>query len=44
MNDLLREQAPRTVPAVSTSIGRILDAFTTQDCTNYFANAGYSLT
>lgn len=40
----LREEAPRTVPAVSTSIGNILDAFSPQECANYFANAGYHLT
>ena len=40
----LRELAPRTVPAVSTSIGQLLDAFTPQECTNYFTNAGYGVT
>lgn len=39
----LRHEAPRTVPAVSASIGHILDAFTPQECANYFANAGYTV-
>jgi putative transposase len=37
----LRDEAPRTIPAVSTSIGQLLDAFPPQECTNYFINAGY---
>lgn len=37
----LRDKAPRTVPAVSTAIGQLLDTFTPQECTNYFINAGY---
>ena len=44
LKHLLREQAPRTVPAVSTSIADILDAFTPHECANYFSNAGYHLT
>lgn len=41
---LLREAAPRTVPALTAAIGNALDAFTPQECANYFANAGYALT
>lgn len=40
---LLREAAPRTVPALTAAIGNALDAFTPQECANYFANAGYAL-
>ncbi len=44
LKHLLRKEAPRTVPAVSASIGQLLDAFTPQECENYFNNAGYDLT
>ncbi len=44
LKHVMRKQAPRTVPAVSTCIGTTLDAFTPQECSNYFNNAGYGLT
>lgn len=44
LKHLLRKAAARTVEAVCASIGRLLDAFTPQECANYFRNAGYGLT
>jgi transposase len=38
---LLRKAAERTVDALWTAIGRILDLFTPTECVNYFAAAGY---
>jgi Transposase and inactivated derivatives len=38
---LLRKAAERTVDALWDRIGQILSAFSPQECTNYFANAGY---
>ena len=37
---LLRKAAARTVEALWTAIGRLLDAFTPAECANYFAAAG----
>jgi transposase len=39
---LLRKAAERTVEDVSNRIGRLLDAFSPQECANYFRNAGYA--
>ena len=38
---LLRRAAPRTVDELWTVIGGSLDAFTPNECANYFAAAGY---
>jgi transposase len=38
----LRKVAKRTVDAVCEAIGRILDGVTSQECANYFTNAGYA--
>ncbi len=38
---LLRKAAERTVDGLWDAIGRFLDAFTPQECANYFAAAGY---
>ena len=38
---LLRKAAPRTVDALWTDIGRLLDDFTPDECTRYFASSGY---
>src|SRR6476660_7577314 len=38
----LRNAAGRSVDAVSNAIGHILGTVTTDECANYFANAGYS--
>jgi transposase len=41
---LLRKAAERTVEGLWTAIGRLLDAFTPEECANYFAAAGYDAT
>jgi transposase len=38
---MLRKAAERTVDDLWNAIGRIADAFTATECTNYFAAAGY---
>lgn len=38
---LLRKAALRTVDALWDHIGELLDAFTPQECSNYFASSGY---
>jgi len=38
---LLRKAAERTIDGLWSTIGRLLDAFTQQECANYFAAAGY---
>ena len=40
----LRKAAKRTVEAVYHAIGPILDTVTTDECLNYFTNAGYDQT
>ena len=44
LKHLLRKAAARTVEAVCAAIGPILAAFTPEECSNYFRNAGYALT
>ena len=39
---LLRKAAERSIPALWDRIGTSLDAFTKQECANYFTNAGYA--
>jgi len=39
---LLRKAAARTVDDLWTAIGRLIDAFTPQECANYFAASGYA--
>jgi transposase len=41
---LLRKAAERTVDGLWRRIGLLLDAFTPQECANYFAAAGYDAT
>ena len=41
---LLRKAAERTIEGLWAAIGRLLDAFTSQECANYFAAAGYDAT
>ena len=41
---LLRAAAERTVDALWTTIGSLIDRFTPQECANYFAAAGYDAT
>jgi transposase len=41
LNALLRKAAARTKEALWKTIGTVLEAFTPQECANYFAAAGY---
>ena len=41
---LLRKAAARIIDDLWTAIGRLIDAFTPQECANYFAAAGYDAT
>jgi transposase len=41
LNALLRKAAPRTVDALWKEIGTLLDRFTSDECTRYFASSGY---
>jgi transposase len=41
---LLRAAAERTVEALWTTIGSLIDRFTPDECANYFAAAGYDAT
>lgn len=41
---LLRKAAARSLDALWTVIGRLIDLFTPQECANYFAAAGYNAT
>jgi transposase len=38
---LLRKAAEQTIAGLWATIGRLIDLFTPQECTNYFAAAGY---
>ena len=38
---LLRKISPRTVPELWETIGKLLDAFSPEECINYFETAGY---
>ena len=42
LKHLLRKCAARTIEAVCAAIGQLLQAFTPQECANYFKNAGYA--
>jgi transposase len=42
LKTLLRKAAERTVEATWQRIGTLLHAFTSQECANYFRNAGYA--
>ena len=41
LKHLLRKVAARTVETVCAAIGQLLNAFTAEECANYFRNAGY---
>jgi putative transposase len=41
LKHLLRKAAARTVQTVCAAIGQVLGAFTPDECSNYFKNAGY---
>ena len=40
---LLRKISPRTIPELWAAIGNLLDAFSPDECVNYFTAAGYDL-
>ena len=42
LKHLLRKAAARTAEDLTAAVGRLLTAFTPQECTNYFRNAGYT--
>jgi transposase len=42
LKHLLRKAAARDVEALNAAIGPLLQAFTPQECANYFENAGYA--
>jgi transposase len=44
LKHLLRKAAARTIEAVCAAIGHLLQAFTQQECANYFEHAGYART
>jgi transposase len=44
LKHLLRKAAARTIEAICTAIGEILQAFTPDECANYFSNSGYAPT
>jgi transposase len=44
LKHLLRKANARTVEAVCDAIGHILQAFTPEECANYFRNSGYAQT
>jgi transposase len=41
LKHLLRKAAARTIETVCTAIGETLQAFTPDECANYFTNSGY---
>jgi transposase len=41
---LLRKAAERTEDALCDRIGKLLDTFTPQECSNYLEHAGYDRT
>ena len=44
LKQLLRKAAERSIEATWQRIGALLDAFTPQECANYFRNSGYAST
>jgi transposase len=42
LKTLLRKASERQIDALQTTIGRLLDAFSPQECANYLRNAGYA--
>jgi transposase len=44
LKHFLRKAVARTVEAVCVAIGEILQAFTPEECANYFTNSGYKRT
>jgi transposase len=44
LKHLLRKAAARTVETLVAAVGQLLDAYTPEECANYFANSGYQRT
>jgi transposase len=44
LKHLLRKRAARTIETLTAAVGELLDAFTPEECANYFANSGYART
>lgn len=44
LKHLLRKAAARTPEAVVRAVGQLLENYSSQECANYFANAGYGST
>ena len=44
LKHLLRKAAARTIETLTAAVGELLDAFTAEECANYFANSGYAPT
>jgi len=44
LKHLLRKAAARTVETLVAAVGQLLDAYTAQECANYFVNSGYRRT
>src|SRR5262249_55471277 len=44
LKHLLRKCVARTIDGLCQAIGRVLHAFTSEECANYFENAGYART
>jgi transposase len=44
LKHLLRKAAARTAEAICAAIGKLLGAFSPQECANYFKNSGYNPT
>jgi transposase len=42
LKTLLRKLDPRSIEATWKGIGQLLDAFSAQECANYFTNSGYA--
>lgn len=42
LKTLLRKSSPRSIEAVWTSIGSLLNAFSSSECSNYLINSGYA--
>ena len=44
LKHLLRKAAARTIETLTAAVAELLDAFTAEECANYFANSGYART
>jgi putative transposase len=44
LKHLLRRAAARTIETLTAAVGELLDAFTAEECANYFVNSGYART